>query len=33
LASIVTSENEFCQNLVSQDTITAVNSEIYGEIG
>jgi len=28
LASIVTSENAFCQNLISQDTITAVNSEM-----
>ena len=27
LANIVTSENEFCENLISQDTITAVNSE------
>ncbi len=30
---MVTSENEFCQNLMSQDTITRVDSEIYDSIG
>jgi hypothetical protein len=33
LASIVTSENEFCQNLMSQDTITTADSEVYDSIG
>ena len=33
LVSIVTSENEFCKNPTSKDTITAIYSESYGSIG
>jgi len=33
LVSIVTPENEFCKNLMSQDTITTVDSEVYDSIG
>ena len=33
LATIVISENEFCQNLMSQDTITTTDSESYESIG
>ena len=31
-ANIATSENEFCQNLTSQHTITPVDSEAYDSI-
>jgi len=33
LVSIVTPENEFCKNLMSQDTITTVDLEVYDSIG
>jgi len=33
LASIVASENEFCKNQTSKDTITTVDSEVYDSIG
>ena len=33
LATIVTPENEFCQNLMSKDTITTVDSGVYDSIG
>ena len=29
----MTSENEFCRNLMSQDTITPVYSDVYDFIG
>jgi hypothetical protein len=29
----VTPENEFCKNLMSQDTITTLDSEVYDSIG
>jgi hypothetical protein len=31
--SIVASENEFCKNQTSKDTITTVDSEVYDSIG
>jgi hypothetical protein len=30
---MIASENEFCQNLMSQDTITPIDSEGYDSIG
>jgi dTDP-glucose 4,6-dehydratase len=33
LASIVASENEFCKNPTSKDTITTIDSESYDSIG
>ena len=33
LASIVASENDFYQNLISQDTITTVDFEAYDSFG
>ena len=33
LLGIVTSENQFCKNPTSKDTITAIYSESYGSIG
>ena len=33
LVSIVTSENEFCKNPKSKDTITTIDSESYDSIG
>ena len=33
MASIVASENEFCKNPTSKDTITIINSESYDSIG
>jgi hypothetical protein len=33
LASIVASENDFYQNLISQDTITTVDFEAYDSVG
>jgi len=32
-SAIVTSENEFWQNLMSQDKTTTVDSEVYDSIG
>jgi hypothetical protein len=33
LVSIVASENEFCKNPTSKNTITTIDSEGYGSIG
>ena len=33
LVSIVASENEFCKNPTSKNTITTIDSESYGSIG
>ena len=33
VVSIVTSENEFCKNPMSKDTITTIYSESYDAIG